>query len=553
MMNDRFEQIVDRFLEGYFRFHPTSATSLGFHEYDSYLEERDPEAIQGECERLRDVQQQLRRHIDPATLDLQQRIDFEILNSVIESELLDLQEIRTWQRNPAYYNWLASDAVYSLLIRAYAPLDDRLQAVAQRQQRIPLLLQTGRRNLRAALDAPGGVPKIWVEIALEEFEGAKDFFQTVVTAAVGQSTDTALVDQVLSQNQQVLAEVEEMIAFLRQELLESARGDFALGADVFRRKLLLDEAVETPLTDLLARGQEELRRTQDQMRALARQIDPDRSLPEVIERLAGEHAAADDLIPSYRRRIEMARQFVIERDLVTVPEGELHIVETPSFLRSLLFAALDPPGPFERVKLPTYFYVTPAESTWSATETDEYLRQHNDYSQIVTIIHEAFPGHYVQCAQCHRTPSRVRRAFMSGTFVEGWAHYCEQLVMDEGFARDDLKLQLFQLYEALWRIGRLVVATRMHTEGLSFNDAVDIFMGECYQERANAIREVKRFTTDPLVLIYSWGKWQIQDLREAYRQRRGPDFSLKEFHDRLLGEGEPPVALLRRLLLADQE
>jgi len=551
MTSDRFEQLVDQFLQGLFRFHPTFATELGFHEYDSMLEERTAETVQGEIERLKSFQAQLQREVDPATLGLPQRVDFEALESAIESELLELQEIRYWQRNPAYYNGLASGAVYSLLIRDYAPLEERLRAVVERQRRLPALLAAGRENLRAALNAPGGVPKIWVEIALEEFEGAKNFFQTVVPEVARRSTDASLMDSVIEQNQRSLAALEETTAFLRQELLEVARGDFALGADVFQRKLRLDEAVETPTADILARGEKELRRTQDAMQALARQIDPNLSLHEVIEKLAGEHASANDLVPSYHRRIDTARQFVIERELVTIPDGELHVVETPTFLRSLLFAALDPPGPFERAKLPTYFYVTPTEPTWSATEQEEYLRQHNDYSQIVTIFHEAYPGHYVQCGHCHRTPSRVRRIFRAGTFVEGWAHYCEQLVMDEGFGRDDLKVQLFQLHEALWRIGRLIVATRMHTEGLSFDAAVELFMRECYQERANAIREVKRFTTDPLVLIYSWGKWQIQDLREAYRKMRGPEFSLKEFHDRVLGEGEPPVAVLHRLLLEE--
>lgn len=550
MIDDRFEQLIDQFLDGLFHFHPTLATDLGFHEYDSQLEERTPEIVQDEIERLKDFQHQLLREVDPAALQFHQRIDFELLQSAIESELLELQETRTWQRHPAYYNWLASGAVYSLLIRDYAPLDDRLRAVVERERRIPSLLETGRRNLRATLKrAGGGVPKIWVDIALEEFEGAKSFFRTVVPDVARASADTALADSVIEQTRRVLAALDEMTTFLRQELWEAARGDFALGADVFQRKLRLDEAVETPLADILARGEQELRRTQAEMQALARQIDPDRSLQELIQTLARQHATPDDLVPSYQRRIEAARQFVIERELVTVPEGELRVVETPAFLRSLLFAALDPPGPFERAKLPTYFYVTPAEPHWSATEQEEYLRQHNDYSQMDTIFHEAYPGHYVQCAHCHRTPSRVRRTLRGGTFIEGWAHYCEQLMIDEGFAGDDPKLHLFQLHEALWRIGRLIVATRMHTEGLSFDEAVELFMRECYQERANAIREVKRFTTDPLVLIYSWGKWQIQDLREAYRQRRGPEFSLKEFHDRLLGEGEPPVAVLSRLLL----
>jgi uncharacterized protein (DUF885 family) len=551
-MDHRFDQLTDQFLSGYFRFNPTFATDLGFHEYDSLLNDQSAEAVQAEIKWLEDFQEQLRREIDPTALSVERQIDYDVLRSAIDASRLELKEIRTWQRNPGYYNWLASGSIYSLLIREYAPLDDRLHAAIERERAIPAFLEQGRNNLWAAVNSLEGVPRIWVEIALEEFGGAKDFFQTVVPGVAGQCNNNSIRETLLKENTRVLAALEEMTKSLREAVLEKARGDFALGADWFRQKLLAEEAIDTPIDQIIERGEVELRQTQAQMRAVSRQIDPDLPLEELIKKLSNDHPAPEDLVPSYQRRVDEAQRFVRERDLVTIPEGELRIVETPAFLRSLLFAALDPPGPFERSGLPTYFYVTPVESHWSAAEQEEYLRQHNSYSQIVTIFHEAFPGHYVQCAHCHRTPSRLRRVFRGGTFIEGWAHYTEQLMVDEGFGSDDPRIRLFQLHEALWRIGRLIVATRMHTQGLSMDEGIEYFMRECYQERANAIREVKRFTTDPLVLMYSWGKWQIQDLRREYAEIYGQNFSLREFHDRLLGEGESPVGVLKRILLTIQ-
>lgn len=547
----RFEQLLDHFLEGYFRFHPTAATELGLHRYDTLLEERRVEAIEDEITRLKAFRRQFQQDIEPADLTVSQQIDLGLVQSAIAAQLLELEEIRFWQRHPGYYNWLASGAIYSLLIRDYAPLEDRLRAVVERARRIPALLQAGRENLRAALRAPGGVPRVWVEIAVEEFQGARDFFRTVIPQVVARVDQTALGHQVRAHNEHVVAALDEMIAFLRGELLEAATGDYALGEDLFRKKLEYEEAITTPLADILERGEQELRRTQREMDELARQIAPGRSIREVLQALSGEYPPPEELVHSYQQQLDVARQFVIERQLVTVPEGELRVVETPPFLRSLLFAALDPPGPFERVPLPTYFYVTPVEPGWSATERDQYLRQHHRASQMITIFHEAYPGHYVQCAHCRRTTSRVRRIFAAWSFVEGWAHYAEQLMLDEGFGQRDPRLRFVQQHEALWRIGRLLVATRMHTEGLPMEAAIDFLMRECYQERANALREVKRYTTDPLVLVYAWGKWQIQDLRRAVEQAWGTRFSLEAFHDELLGHGQPSIAVLKRLLLND--
>jgi len=550
-----FEQLVEDFLSGYFAFNPTHATALGVHAYDDRLEDRSAAAIAEEIRRLEAFRERMEREIAPESLPAEARLDFSILRSKIEAQLLHLKTIRWWARDPGYFSDVAAWSVYSLLVRPTTPSPRRVEALERRLCAVPRLLEQAREHLaRTAEEArhepDRALPRIFVEIALEELEGAREFFATAVPRAIAETTDAEKARSLQNANAEALRACEDMRRFLAEELLEKAHGDFALGPETFARLLAAEEQVFDPLDAILERGWHELRTTQQQMQEIARAIAPTRSLPDLLHQLSEEHPTAEDLIPSYRRRCQDAKRFVLERELVSIPEGDwLEVTETPPFYRSLIFAALDPPGPFEIGEHPTFFYVTPVDTAQPPDSQEAYLRAHNVYAQISTIIHEAYPGHHVQSLHMRRCPSLVRKVFAAGTFVEGWAHYCEQMVLDEGFGREDPRLRLFQLHEALWRIGRLIAATLMHTGGLSLSQAIEFLVRECYQEPENARREAWRYTRDPLVLVYSWGKWQIQALREAYRRARGEAFSLKEFHDRLLGYGEPPVSALSALIL----
>ncbi|MCS6817964.1 MAG: DUF885 domain-containing protein [Blastocatellia bacterium] len=550
-----FEHLVEEFLSGYFAFNPTHATALGVHEYDDQVEDRSAEAIAKEIRRLESSRERMDREVAPEELPAEARLDLKILRSKIEAQLVHLREIRWWARDPGYFSDLAAWSIYSLLVRPTTPLPQRLEAIERRLRAIPRLLAQAQEHLartaEEAREAPAqGIPRIFVEIALEEFGGACEFFATAVPGFIAEVSDPEKARSLEQANAEVLHACERMRRFLAEELLDGAQGEFALGREVFARLLAAEEHVFTPIEEILQRGWQELRATQQQMQEIARRIAPHRSLPDLLRQLSEDHPTADDLIPSYRRRCEEAKRFVLERELISIPEGDwLEITETPPFYRSLIFAALDPPGPFETAQHPTFFYVTPVDATHPPDRQDAYLRAHNVYAQVSTIIHEAYPGHHVQSLHVRRCPSLVRKVFAAGTFVEGWAHYCEEMMLDEGFGREDPRLRLFQLHEALWRIGRLITATLMHMGQLSLSQAIQFLVQECYQEPENARREVWRYTRDPLVLVYSWGKWQIRALREVYRHARGDAFSLREFHDRLLGYGEPPVSALETMIL----
>lgn len=556
-MQDRLDRAIEEFLSCYFTFHPTSATAVGLHQYDHLLEDRSDEVLADERRRLEDFRQWLRRDIDVRQLDRDAQADYCVVVSEIEAEILSLDSVRWWARDPSWYSDLACWSVHSLLAREYAPSEIRAKAACQRMEAIPRLFDQARRTLldharASSSTGPAGIPPIYIEIGRQELTGAKFFFDSLVPAFAETVSDDDLADQLRRASARAADACEDMLQFLDVELRREARGTFALGGDLFHRLLRSQEHITTPVEKILEWGNDQLRTTQEKMQEIASRIAPGVPLPILLEELAEDHPTASDLIASYRHRCEEIRRFIEHREIVTIPQGDnLRVVETPPFARSLIFAALDAPGPFDPDGLPTFFYVTPADPTQAPEHQMEYLRAHNRFAQAATIIHEAYPGHYVQSLHRRRTPSRVRKIFGAGSFIEGWAHYCEEMVLDQGYGEDDPRLRLFQLHEALWRIGRLIVGTRMHTDNLSPDEGIEFLVRECYQQRDNARREVWRYTRDPFVLIYSWGKWQIQSLRDAARTQWGSRFSLREFHDHLLAHGEPSVTLLRFLLLGD--
>jgi hypothetical protein len=340
--------------------------------------------------------------------------------------------------------------------------------------------------------------------------------------------------------------------WLRIDLLPRSNGDYRIGAENYRRKLLYEEMVETPLARLIGEGERELRRTQNEMRAVAEEIAPGRDVSSVIRALGREHPSADGLVGETRAELDRIRAFVRTQNILTPPASEnLQVAETPEYARSTSFASMDTPGAFERVATEAYYYVTPPDPAWDARRREEHLSFYNRYSLPIVSIHEVYPGHYYQLLAARRTTSRVRAALGSASFIEGWAHYCEQMMLDEGFGGNNPKLKLAQLGAALSRLCRYLVGLKMHTQEMSYEQGVEFFMREGYMEHANAEREARRGTLDPTYLVYTLGKMEILKLREEYRERMGASFRLGEFHDRLLSYGSPPIKILRMALLGD--
>ena len=544
----RVAQIADAYLRGHYAFNPSEATSAGLHEFDAKLEERDAASVAREAKRLRGVLAELAR-VPEWRLSPEARYDYLVLSSHARAQLLELEDVRAWRRDPNLYNRLVSSSIDNILKRAYAPVEQRLPSVLARERQIARLLEEARRNL----DNP---PRLYTETAIAQAAGSVTFFERVVPQmferAGGSRLDAARRAEFHAANEQAAAAVRSFRDWLERDLLPRSNGDFALGAENYRKKLLYEEMVETPLPALLREGERRLRETQDEMRAVADEIAPGRGVQAALQLLAREHPTSDGLVGEARADLDRIRAFVRTEGVLTPPASEnLSVSETPEYARAVSFASLDAPGAFERVATEGYYYVTPADPSWTPRQQEEHLGHYNRYGLTITSIHEAYPGHYYQLLKAKQSPSRVRAAFGSASFVEGWAHYCEQMMLDEGFGGNNPKLRLAQLDAALLRLCRYVVGLRLHTAGMTYPEAVEFFVREGYQARTNAEREARRGTMDPTYLVYTLGKMEILNLRDEWRRQLGDSFRLGDFHDRLLSYGMPPVRILRMAMLGD--
>ncbi|HEX8475366.1 MAG TPA: DUF885 family protein [Pyrinomonadaceae bacterium] len=544
----RLAAIASRYLEGYYEFNPTRATALGLHQHDASLESRSRESVAREVRRLRATLAELTR-LPEWRLSTDARYDYLVLQSHARAQLLELEETRMWQRDANLYNRLAASGVDNILKRNYAPVEQRLDALLARQRQIPRLLEEARANL----DAP---PRIYTEMALAEVRGSIDYFTRVVPQmfqrAGGGRLSAERRNQFDAANDAVIVALRSFAEWLERDLLPRSNGDFAIGAETFRRKLLYEEMIDAAPAQLIREGEKELRRTQEEMRRLAEEIARGEGVAAALRLLGREHPTAGGLVGETRAELDRIRAFVRTQQILTPPTREnLSVAETPEYARATSFASMDAPGAFERVATEAFYYVTPPDSSWNERRRNEHLGFYNRYALPVISIHEVYPGHYYQLLAARNSSSRVRAVLGSASFIEGWAHYCEQMMLDEGFGGNNPKLRLAQLNLALLRLCRYLVGLRMHTEGMSYEAGVEFFMREGYQARVNAEREARRGTVDPTYLVYTLGKMEILKLREEWRAELGASFRLGEFHDRLLSYGSPPIKIIRMALVGD--
>ena len=304
-----------------------------------------------------------------------------------------------------------------------------------------------------------------------------------------------------------------------------------------------------PLPEVLARGEAQLEKDYQAFLATAKRIDPSKTPAQVMESLSSDHPTADDLIPSVRRSVDAARKYLVDKGIITIPsEVRPKIEETPPYARSGSFASMDTPGPFETKATEAFYYVTPVEKDWDAKHVEEHLRLYNPPVVAMINVHEAYPGHYLQFLYAPKFPTKTRKLLYCGTNAEGWAHYCEQMMVDEGFGGGDPKVRLAQLQEALLRDCRYVCGIKLHTEGWTVEQGAKLFVEKGFQEPANAYEEARRGAYNPTYLYYTLGKLQIQQLRDEYMKTKGA--TLRQFHDAFVSQGGLPIKLVREVLLS---
>jgi Bacterial protein of unknown function (DUF885) len=538
-----WDGLVDRFFDqADFHFNPSGGTSAGFHQYDTQLEDYSLKTLRQHAVVLRQFEREVSAF---PKLPPEQSADREIVLATIHSGLLGLEAIRGWEKNPDTYSSTASNAVFVIMSRTFAPPADRLRSVIARERQMPKMFENARVNLK-------NPPRIYTQVAIEQLPGIISFFQKDVPLAFSGVKDAALLAQFHETNASVIRELERYEAFLKNDVLARSKGDFRLGAENYRKKLLYDEMVDMPLDKLLQIGYTNLRQNQELFRETAQKINPAKTPQEILTAAEKDHPTAAGLLPAFRDTLGGLRAYIVKHKIVTIPASVPPIVEeTPAFMRALTSASMDTPGPYEKVAKEAFFNVTPPEKDWTPARVEDLLESFNRGVIASTSIHETYPGHYVQFLWVQSAPSKVRKLLGANSNSEGWAHYCEQMMIDEGYGGGDLKLRLGQLQDALLRNARFVAGIEMHTGKMTFDQAVEFFVKEGMQTRNTAEQEAKRGASDPTYLYYTLGKLEIMKLREDYKAMRGSQYSLQEFHDRFLSQGFPPVKIVRRAMLGN--
>jgi uncharacterized protein (DUF885 family) len=546
LADDYFDQV-------YFRYAPSTGTLDGFHQYDPQLEDYSRAAVDQEIGDQQRFEGKFAA-IPAEQLDLTSQGDLELLLANIHGSLLRLNTIRLWEKDPDQYSSGISNSAFVLMERNFASPDDRLRSLVAREKLMPAALDEARRNLK-------NPPQIYTEIALEQLPDIISFFQTDVPTAFKQAHNEQLKSEFSQSNGAVIAALKSYQSWLRKDVLPRSHGDFRFGAETFSKLLQYDEMVDTPLPRLLQIGYADLHQNQAEFKRIAGEVDPKRAPREVLAELGRDHPVPDHLLQSFSDTFQGLIQFIEEKHIVDIPSPVRPTLEnTPPFMRATTTASMDTPGPFEKVSTQAYFNVTVPSPHDPPQQTEQLMTQFNRGTIISTAIHEAYPGHYVQFLWVPQAPSKVRKLLGASSNDEGWAHYCEQMMLDEGYgqpgtgardAQDAKMIRLGQLQDALLRDARFVVGIQMHTGQMTFDQAVRFFVDEGYQSRAGGLVESKRGTTDATYLYYTLGKLQILKLRADLEKKEGAQFSLRQFHDDFLKQGFPPIKIVRRALLGD--
>jgi uncharacterized protein (DUF885 family) len=541
-----FQNLVQTFYENEFRAHPIAATDIGVHDYDAEVDDLSRDGQAKNIARLHNALGALTA-IDPAALSASDRDDREMLINSVKGKLLDIETIRYWQKDPNFYARSATSAVFNLVHRDFAPLADRLRSVIARERQIPALLAAGKANIEHP-------PRAFVDIAIRNVAGSIDFLKTGVRATFAVIEDQELKREFTASNDAAIAAFEDYKTYIEQELKPKADGDFALGSDLFAKRMAYNEMVDIAPDRLLDIAYAQLHNDQGALAEAARQVNPAAPVEAVLREIRAEHPTAEMLIPTARDDLAGLRAFVLDHRIATIPSDLLpEVEETPGFRRAVTAAAMDPPGPLEQRATQAFYYVTPPDAGLPPDKLEQYLEAYYFAGLKIISAHEVWPGHFMQYLTRRAHPDWPLARQMAETYstAEGWAHYAEQMMVEQGLGNGDPKLKVAQIEMALLRDCRFIASIEMHTKGKTIDDATQMFMQECGSPEPEARREALRGTRDSGYLNYTLGKLEILKLRDDYRAKMGDKFSLTGFHDRVLGAALVPVKIIRREMMGE--
>ena len=509
-----FNEIARAYLEDTYRRQPTFATLLGIHQYDQTIRDPSRKAVVDEIAAARQFRERAAA-IDASTLSPSNQLDHQQLLLAIDSRILTLDVVRPWARDPDSYSSGLTNTAYLMIKRAFAPPEERLRHLIARERAMPATLAEARKNLE-------NPPRIYTEIAIEQIDGNRDFFKTAVASAFPTVTDKALLAEFKQVNDAVIAALDDYKKWLKDDLIKRSAGEFAIGEDTYRKKLAADEMITLSLDDLLAIAEKDLRKNQAAFAETARLIDPKRTPMQVLEKVQADYPPASKLLSTTQGELDALGRFMSDHHLITIPKAAPAVVqETPPFLRATTSASMEIPGPFEKVATEAYYNMTLPDPKTSAKEQHEFMRQWY-YAAISNVsVHEVWPGHYLQFLYAKSFPSDVRKVLGTSSNSEGWAHYCEQMVIDEGFHRTTPAIASRRSRTRSSATPASSSASGCTREGMTREQAEDYFVKEGYQPRPVAVSESKRGTSDPTYGYYTMGKLMILKLREDYKAKIG--------------------------------
>ncbi|MDC0683682.1 DUF885 domain-containing protein [Sorangium atrum] len=522
-----FPALRDRILREWVADEPAFARSRGLHEQDGKVTDYAAAAIERRLARLERDRAALAA-VDAAALSLDDALDRALLLQQIDLKLFNGRDLEEWRRRPQFYGDLFG--VNQYLDRAYAPLPERARRLLEHEKaalaQAPHILE----NLASPM------PKPVIEVAVKIFRGYAEYLRGDVVKLLKGVGDPAFQADFEETNAALAAAAEKLAEHLAKVELPKGDASHVLGEARYRKLLLAQEGLSTPLAEFKKMGEDDLAANKAAYKELARKVKTSRP-------------KAEQLLAEATRMMESARKFIVDKEIVSLPSDERAIVkETPPYMRWNA-AFLDAPGPFDRKGLEAFYYITKPDPSWPRKEQEEYVMLRG--TLLSTTVHEVYPGHFVQGLWESRAPTDAQKMFGSYSFVEGWAHYVEQMMIEQGFGKEDPQSRLGQLADALLRNCRVVVSLGVHAEGMSLDEAERRFVDDCFQDRATAREQAVRATFDPGYFAYTLGKLEILKLREEAKAALGPAFSLRRFHDALLSHGSPPLPLVRERVLAE--
>ncbi|MGB8648568.1 MAG: DUF885 domain-containing protein [Anaerolineae bacterium] len=527
----QFDQLASEYFEASYRASPTTATDLGIHAYDDRLDDLSEAALRVYVAELKGFRSRFDA-LDAQALPVSAAIDRTLILSDIEANLLSLDSICDWRRDPSFYITAPLFSIFMLASRGFAPLSERAQHMASRLSQLPDLLAAGRRNLFSP-------PRVLTEIAIEETEGAIEFCALLVSQVTAQLSRRP--QALIRASAQATRALTEYLDFLKDELMLVSTGPLGLGIEHFEARLKREHLLPYSVEEVYNMGQRVFDETGRELAEWARRLDPPKSWLEIAQESRRHYPMPSRLLSAYRREVAQLRRFCAEHDLVSLPEEDCEVIETPAFERALNnYAAYIGPAPFEGDQR-GQFWVTPVDRTAAYAAQVEQLEEHCNYLYPITAAHEAYPGHHVQLTRANQVGSRWRKHFSSSLFAEGWALYCEELMDEAGYYRDS-RTKLFQLKDRLWRAARVIIEISIHCYNMPLDEGARFLVDRVGMTPTAARAETRRYAAEPTQpLSYLIGELEVFKLRDKFKQ-----LTRREFHDLLLASGTIPFALVER-------